>query len=84
MTGKAIVVTGASDSIGAAARRLCEAGENVVVVGRSESKTTAVATELSVDCFVAGFADLSQVRVLVQEFRSRYLHIDVLANNAGA
>jgi hypothetical protein len=29
----------------AAARRLCEAGENVVVLGQSESKTTAVATD---------------------------------------
>jgi NAD(P)-dependent dehydrogenase (short-subunit alcohol dehydrogenase family) len=84
MTKRTIVITGASDGIGAAAaRRLSRAGENVVVVGRSESKTNAVATELGVDSFVADFADLSQVRALAQELRSRYPRIDVLANNAG-
>ena len=85
MAGKAIVITGASDGIGAAAaRRLCQSGENVVVVGRSKTKTTALATELGTDHFVADFADLSQVRTLAQKLRSRYARIDVLANNAGA
>lgn len=84
MTDRTIVITGASDGIGAAAaRRLCQACENVVVVGRSESKTRTVATELGADCFVADFGDLSQVRVLAQKLRSRYPRIDVLANNAG-
>jgi NAD(P)-dependent dehydrogenase (short-subunit alcohol dehydrogenase family) len=84
VTGRTIVITGASDGIGAAAaRRLCAADETVVVVGRSETKTTALATELGVDCFVADFADLSQVRALAQKLGSRYPRIDVLANNAG-
>jgi len=84
MTDRTIVITGASDGIGAAAaRRLCQACENVVVVGRSESKTRTVAMELGADCFVADFGDLSQVRVLAQKLRSRYPRIDVLANNAG-
>ncbi len=85
MAGRTIVITGASDGIGAAAaRRLCQSGEYVVVVGRSKSKTSALATELGVDSFVADFANLSQVRSLAQELRSRYARIDVLANNAGA
>lgn len=85
MTGRTIVITGASDGIGAAAaRRLCHNGENVVVVGRSESKTIAVARELNADYFVADFAELSQTRALAHELRSRYTRIDVLANNAGA
>jgi len=84
MTHKTIVITGASDGIGAAAaRRLRRSGENVVVVGRSESKTTAVAAELGADYFVADFADLSQVRALADKLRSEYPRIDVLANNAG-
>jgi NAD(P)-dependent dehydrogenase (short-subunit alcohol dehydrogenase family) len=84
MTQRTIVITGASDGIGAAAaRRLCRSGENVVVVGRSESKTTAVAAELGADYFVADFADLSQVRALADKLRSEYPRIDVLANNAG-
>ncbi len=84
MTHKTIVITGASDGIGAAAaRRLGRAGQNVVVVGRSESKTTAVAAELDADYFVADFADLSQVQALADKIRSQYPRVDVLANNAG-
>jgi NAD(P)-dependent dehydrogenase (short-subunit alcohol dehydrogenase family) len=84
MAHRTIVITGASDGIGAAAaRRLSRSGENVVVVGRSESKTAAVAAELDADYFVADFADLSQVRALADKIRSEYPRIDVLANNAG-
>jgi NAD(P)-dependent dehydrogenase (short-subunit alcohol dehydrogenase family) len=82
--GRTIVITGASDGIGAAAaRRLCRMGENVVVVGRSENKTKAVAAELDADWFVADFADLSHVRALAEDLAARYPRIDVLANNAG-
>jgi NAD(P)-dependent dehydrogenase (short-subunit alcohol dehydrogenase family) len=84
MTGRTIVITGASDGIGAAAaRRLHESGENVVVIGRSQSKTAAVAAELGADHFVADFADLSQVRAVADQIRTAYSRIDVLANNAG-
>ncbi len=84
MERKTIVITGASDGIGAAAaRRLRQGGANVVVVGRSQSKTAAVAAELDADYFVADFADLSAVRALADQIRSRYPRIDVLANNAG-
>lgn len=84
MTRKTIVITGASDGIGAAAaRRLRRSGENVVVVGRSETKTAAVAAELDADHFVADFADLSQVRAAAGKIRAAYPRIDVLGNNAG-
>jgi NAD(P)-dependent dehydrogenase (short-subunit alcohol dehydrogenase family) len=84
MARRTIVITGASDGIGAAAaRRLCRSGANVVVVGRSEEKTAGVAAELDADYFVADFADLSQVRALADKIRSEYPRIDVLANNAG-
>jgi NAD(P)-dependent dehydrogenase (short-subunit alcohol dehydrogenase family) len=82
--GKTVVITGASDGIGAAAaRQLTERGANVVVVGRSPTKTSTVAAELGVDSFVADFGDLRQVRYLAAELRSRYPRIDILANNAG-
>jgi NAD(P)-dependent dehydrogenase (short-subunit alcohol dehydrogenase family) len=81
---RTIVITGASDGIGAAAAaRLSRSGQNVVVVGRSEAKTTAVAAQLGADHFVADFADLSQVRALAKQLLERYPRIDVLANNAG-
>ena len=84
MTPRTIVITGASDGIGAAAaRRLRESDDNVVVIGRSQAKTQAVAAELDADHFVVDFADLSQVRALAQKLRSQYSRIDVLLNNAG-
>jgi NAD(P)-dependent dehydrogenase (short-subunit alcohol dehydrogenase family) len=84
MARRTMVITGASDGIGAAAaRRLSRSGENVVVVGRSAAKTAAVAAELGADHFVADFADLSQVRTLAEKIRCDYPRIDVLANNAG-
>ncbi len=50
---KTIVITGASDGVGAAAaRRLTADGENVVIVGRSpQKKTKAVAAETGADFF---------------------------------
>jgi NAD(P)-dependent dehydrogenase (short-subunit alcohol dehydrogenase family) len=84
MAGKTIVITGASDGIGAAAaKRLSRSGENVVVVGRSPQKTAAVAERLRADWYVADFAELAQVRELAGRLLAKYPRIDVLANNAG-
>jgi NAD(P)-dependent dehydrogenase (short-subunit alcohol dehydrogenase family) len=84
MAGRTVIITGASDGIGAAAAgRLSRSGENVVVVGRSEPKTTAVAARLGAEYFVADFTELSQVRKLAEQLLQTYPRIDVLANNAG-
>ncbi|MFZ1175224.1 MAG: SDR family NAD(P)-dependent oxidoreductase [Mycobacterium sp.] len=84
MAGRTVIITGASDGIGAAAAaRLSRSGENVVVVGRSEPKTTAVAALLGTDYFVADYTELSQVRRLAEQLLQSYARIDVLANNAG-
>ncbi|MBT2551041.1 SDR family NAD(P)-dependent oxidoreductase [Arthrobacter sp. ISL-65] len=84
MPQRTIVITGASDGIGAAAaRNLAQAGERIVVVGRSPEKTAAVGSELGVDYFVCDFAELAQVRDLASALRERYPRIDVLVNNAG-
>jgi NAD(P)-dependent dehydrogenase (short-subunit alcohol dehydrogenase family) len=81
---KTIVVTGASDGIGAAAARKLHAdGHRVVVVGRSPEKTAAVAKELGVDHFVADFAALAEVRELAAGLNAACPRIDVLCNNAG-
>ena len=79
-----IIITGASDGIGAAAAHaLSDSGHAVVLVGRSPEKTAKVAASLGADHFVADFAKLSEVRRLAAELRERYPRIDVLANNAG-
>jgi NAD(P)-dependent dehydrogenase (short-subunit alcohol dehydrogenase family) len=84
MDQQTIVITGASDGIGAAAaRRLAAWGEQVVLVGRSPAKTAAVAAELGAPYHLADFADLGQVRALAARLRETYPRIDVLANNAG-
>jgi NAD(P)-dependent dehydrogenase (short-subunit alcohol dehydrogenase family) len=81
---KTIIVTGASDGIGAAAaRRLSIDGHRVVIVGRSPKKTSAIAAELGADHFVADFASLDSVRALAADIAAAYPRIDVLANNAG-
>lgn len=81
---KTIIITGASDGIGAAAaRQLAGKGHRVVVVGRSPEKTGLVADGIGAPSHVADFADLEQVRALAEELRTAYPRIDVLANNAG-
>ena len=82
---RTIVITGASDGIGAAAaRQLREVGERVVVVGRDPRKTEEVARELGdADFFVADYSNLAQVRDLAASLLDAYPRIDVLANNAG-
>ncbi len=81
---RTIIITGASDGIGAAAaRQLAALGRRVVVVGRSPQKTRAVAEEIGAPAHVADFADLAQVRELAETLRASYPRLDVLANNAG-
>lgn len=81
---KTIIITGASDGIGAAAaRQLHAAGERVVVVGRNPDKTAAVAEPLGLDWHLADYTHLDQVRELAATLLDRYERIDVLANNAG-
>jgi NAD(P)-dependent dehydrogenase (short-subunit alcohol dehydrogenase family) len=84
MTGKTIVITGASDGIGAAAARQLHArGAHVVLVGRSPTKTAAIAQELAAPSYLVDFADLGQVRELATKLADAHPRIDVLANNAG-
>jgi NAD(P)-dependent dehydrogenase (short-subunit alcohol dehydrogenase family) len=84
LTGKTVVITGASSGIGAAAaRRLAAQGATVVPVGRSPQRTAQVAAELGTEPLIADFAHLDQVRQLADTLLDRYPRIDVLADNAG-
>ena len=85
MAGRTVVITGASDGIGAAAAvELAKRGHHVVVVGRSPRKTAAVAAQTGGEYFVADFAALDAVRDLASRLLAHCGRIDVLANNAGA
>ncbi|BCY09224.1 SDR family NAD(P)-dependent oxidoreductase [Actinoplanes sp. L3-i22] len=81
---KTIIITGASDGIGAAAaRRLHADGHTVVVVGRSPQKTRAVADELGAAHFLVDYTRFDDVRRLAGELLDACPRIDVLVNNAG-
>ncbi|MBO5525490.1 MAG: SDR family NAD(P)-dependent oxidoreductase [Clostridia bacterium] len=78
-----IVITGASDGIGAsAARQLKALGHNVILVGRNREKTARIAKELDAPYHLADYARLSDVARLAEELNG-YERIDVLANNVG-
>lgn len=80
---RTIVITGASDGVGAAAARALAAGDHVVVVGRTPAKVARVASETGAEGVVADFSRLSEVRRLAADLLERHERIDVLANNAG-
>jgi NAD(P)-dependent dehydrogenase (short-subunit alcohol dehydrogenase family) len=87
-----VVLTGATRGIGrAAAIELARRGAEVVLVGRDPERVKSVAEEATaarggglVHGHVADLALMSNVRVLAEEIRRRYEHVDVLASNAGA
>lgn len=86
MTPKTVVLTGASDGIGAAAaRQLTASGHRLILVGRSVEKTRAVAADTGAEWFTADFARLDDVRELATKIADAVGDggIDVLANNAG-
>ncbi|AZS38928.1 Serine 3-dehydrogenase [Microbacterium oxydans] len=86
MTPKTIVLTGASDGIGAAAaRQLAGPAHRLILVGRSAEKTRVVAEETGAEWFTADFARLDEVRTLAGKIAAAVgdTGIDVLANNAG-
>ncbi|MGD0329668.1 MAG: SDR family NAD(P)-dependent oxidoreductase [Nitrososphaeria archaeon] len=84
MVDKVIIITGASDGIGATAARLLKAqGAHVVIVGRSPQKTETVARELNAPHYLADFTRLDDVRKLAAQLKRDFPQIDVLANNAG-
>lgn len=79
-----IVITGASDGIGAAAAEQLAAPDiRLILVGRSEQKTRMVAERVGAEYHVADFERLEEVRALAGVLRNQVEKIDVLANNAG-
>lgn len=86
MTGKTVMITGASRGIGAeAARVFAAAGANVVLIARSQEAIADLAGEIgekaiAIPCNVARFGEMSTaVEITVRAFGG----LDVLINNAG-
>jgi NAD(P)-dependent dehydrogenase (short-subunit alcohol dehydrogenase family) len=92
LQGKTILITGATNGIGkVAALELAKMGAQVVIVGRSTSKTQTVLNEIkaanpsaSVEMLIADLSVISEVQRLADAFKEKYSRLDVLINNAGA
>lgn len=81
---RTVVVTGASDGIGAAAsRQLANSGTRLILVGRSPEKTRSVAAAIGAEYHLADFTRLEDVRQLAATLAEQCQRIDVLVNNAG-
>ena len=86
ISGKTVLITGASRGIGAAsARHLVALGANVVLTSRSADVLQSLAAELgpqakAVPCDVSNF---NQVQTAVQTALVAFGSLDVLVNNAG-
>lgn len=81
---RTVIITGASDGIGAAASRQLAGHETrLILIGRSPEKTRAVASATGAEYHLADFTRLDEVRDLAETLRQSCDRIDVLANNAG-
>lgn len=87
LTGKVVVITGASSGLGeAAARKLSALGAKLVLGARRIERLAALARELSPgECAVlpTDVTQADQVRRLVDHAVQLYGRIDVIINNAG-
>ncbi len=91
LSGKTILVTGATNGIGLEACVVfAQRGARVVMVGRDQARTTAAVEQVmrrgastSVESFLCDFSSQGQIRTLAAALRAKHAHIDVLVNNAG-
>jgi len=92
MNGKICLVTGGTSGIGkATAQALAQMGATVVIAGRNAPRTAQLVGEIrsasgnkNVDSLLADLSSQQEVRRLANEFKSKYSHLHVLLNNAGA
>jgi retinol dehydrogenase 14 len=91
ISGKTVLVTGATSGIGfEASIELARRGARVVMVGRDPRRSEQALAEVhsrsgsrDVTLLLCDLSSLAAVRRLAEEFRSRHEGPDVLVNNAG-
>lgn len=89
VSGKSIIITGASSGIGeATAKMLAEGGAKLMLAARREDKLDKLVTEIKAAGGTAAYQVVdvtkqSQVQALADETIKEYGKIDVMINNAG-
>jgi retinol dehydrogenase 14 len=90
MTGRTVLVTGATSGIGrATALGVARLGAHVAITGRDRGRAQEAAREITaaggqiVEVFVADLSSQAQVRRLASEVLEALPRIDVLVNNVG-
>ena len=89
LSGKTVLVTGASKGIGAsAARYMAQLGANVVLAARSKQAVETIASDIRNDGGKAigvacDVSDYQQVTAAVEHAVSEFGSLDILVNNAG-
>lgn len=89
VSGKTVIITGASRGIGAAAARLfASEGAKVVLAARSASSIEGIAKEITASggkaaSFACDVSDYDAVSNLVKHAKSTFGSVDILINNAG-
>ena len=92
LSGKVIVVTGATSGLGlAAATQMARCGATLVLVGRSAARNDATVADISnetgnrsISQVPADMGDYEQVRQLAAAILDEHDRLDVLLHNAGA
>lgn len=90
MAGRTVLVTGGTGGIGrATALGLSRLGALVVITGRDQSRTEAVAQEIQdatgapVEAIAADLSSQAQLRLLAERVQRKLPRLDVLVNNVG-
>jgi len=92
LSGKTIMVTGATAGIGeATVQELARKGASIVLVSRNPEKCAATAARIqqetdnpNVNYIPADLSSQAQIRKLVNQFLAHYDRLNVLINNVGA
>jgi NAD(P)-dependent dehydrogenase (short-subunit alcohol dehydrogenase family) len=92
MSGKVVLITGATDGIGReAASQLAGMGAKVIIVGRDQGKAEETVRQINAHShlgkasyLLADLSSMAGVRKLAEDFLASYFRLDVLVNNAGS
>ncbi|WP_298006910.1 MULTISPECIES: SDR family oxidoreductase [Anaerolinea] len=92
LTGKTILITGATDGIGReTARQLARLGAHIILTGRNPQKAEAAVQELRqstgnphIEFLIADLSSQRQIRALAETVKGKISSLYALINNAGA